>query len=225
MKSIWYILRDSSVRTFFLSVVCVMCLQVSAVEQDYYMQRAVITDKNLREFLTQYIVPVAKANNYDVETDEIILTDGKRYNRELKRLENDIAIIITADCSAGFRSFFNSEDKVYVAELKGINFYIRYNGYDDSWFKILPDYKFMGKVDTDGFYGRICDATWLLLTDSGRFRLINFHDMGLRWLKGREYRTFRPELPVKRVKYGPELSELTGIKLSKKTELPKMIEI
>ena len=222
MKSLWY-----NVRALAMAVVCVLCLQASAVEQDYYMQRAVITDKNLKEFLTKYIVPVAKANNYDVETDEIILWDGMRYNRELKRLEDDIAIIITADCSTGFRSFFNSEDKVYVAELKGINFYIRYNGYDDSWFKILPDYKYMGKVDTDGFYGRICDATatWLLLTDSGRFRLINFHDMGLRWLKDREYRTYRPELPVKRVKYGPELSDLIGIKLSKKTERPKMIEI
>ena len=73
MKSLWY-----NVRALAMAVVCVLCLQASAVEQDYYMQRAVITDKNLKEFLTKYIVPVAKANNYDVETDEIILWDGMR---------------------------------------------------------------------------------------------------------------------------------------------------
>lgn len=180
-----------------------------------------ITNQSFLNYLKQYIIPLAKANNYNKNNDLLYLECRLGANPYTKGKRQYIKLTIIADCYNIREDMLSDEDKnLAETTVDGVTFIVENaNSYLFKQ-KGMRTYRVSSDINLI-----LCEAsaTWYFVLDDKTFRLYDFRDVNLSWLKNNDLKTFQEQLQYP---YKLKQPQLPPVILNKdyKSQLPTQIK-
>ncbi len=180
-----------------------------------------ITNQNLLNYLKQYIIPLAKANNYNKNNDLLYLECRLGANPYTKEKRQYIKLTIIADCYNIREDMLSDEDKnLAETTVDGVTFIIENANSNLFKQKGMRTYRVSSDMNLI-----LCEAsaTWYFVLDDKTFRLYDFRDVDLSWLKNNDLKAFQEQLQYP---YKLKRPQLPPVILNKdyKSQLPTQIK-
>lgn len=184
--------------SFFILIIVVglMANNIYGEKTNVYIERAEISNQQLISFLRDTILPIAEANNFDLNKDQIIL-----YNNLNQQKDTIKVLIQSCDMYRPLLKKLYNEKYKYYAQIKILPIFIISNCDSVPWINPL------GVKHNCGFFE---DNELLLFCDAEaqwRFELIgnvlspiNFQNEGLDWFSNIDSCDYIPHKILKNIK-------------------------